>query len=100
MDDDLKALLARRAALDVEIDAARNGARMDAIQRVRAMMEIFGLTVNDLAPRSRKGPKVGAKIAAKYRDPESGATWSGRGLRPKWLVAKIAAGNSLKDFAL
>jgi DNA-binding protein H-NS len=25
------------------------------------------------------------KVAAKYRDPASGKTWSGRGVSPKWF---------------
>ena len=39
-------------------------------------------------------------MAAKYRDKESGATWSGCGLKPKWLVGKLAAGAKIEDFAI
>ncbi|MBW4490903.1 MAG: H-NS histone family protein [Trichocoleus desertorum ATA4-8-CV12] len=28
------------------------------------------------------------KVAAKYYDPSSGATWSGRGKPPKWIDGK------------
>jgi DNA-binding protein H-NS len=27
-------------------------------------------------------------VAAKYRDPNSGQTWTGRGRSPKWLEGK------------
>jgi hypothetical protein len=30
----------------------------------------------------------GKRVAPKYRDPKTGATWSGRGARAKWLVGK------------
>jgi DNA-binding protein H-NS len=30
----------------------------------------------------------GRRVPAKYRDPKTGATWSGRGARAKWLVGK------------
>jgi DNA-binding protein H-NS len=30
----------------------------------------------------------GRRVAPKYRDPKTGATWSGRGARAKWLVGK------------
>lgn len=43
--------------------------------------------------------KEPAKIAAvKYRDPETGETWSGRGRMAKWLAERIKAGDRLGDF--
>jgi DNA-binding protein H-NS len=41
----------------------------------------------------------GRKVAAKYRGP-SGETWSGRGLKPRWLVAAIKGGKKLEDFLI
>jgi DNA-binding protein H-NS len=29
-----------------------------------------------------------AGVAPKYRDPESGSTWSGRGKPPKWIAGQ------------
>lgn len=34
----------------------------------------------------------------RYRDPVSGATWTGRGLQPAWLKAALANGKALADF--
>ena len=67
-------------------------------------MAEHGLTAADLAAPAKKaglkgGPKSGQKVAPKYRDPVSGATWSGRCLRPKWLSAALADGKALTDFA-
>lgn len=46
-------------------------------------------------------PKPGRQVpAAKYRDPETGQTWSGRGLKPRWLVAALDGGKTLADFAV
>lgn len=28
------------------------------------------------------------KVAPKYRDPDTGATWTGRGIAPKWIAGK------------
>lgn len=36
--------------------------------------------------------------AVRYRDPLTGDTWSGRGLQPAWLRAKLQAGARLADF--
>jgi DNA-binding protein H-NS len=27
-------------------------------------------------------------VQPKYRDPETGATWSGRGVAPRWIAGK------------
>lgn len=42
--------------------------------------------------------RAGGKIVAKYRDPATGQTWSGRGLRPRWLVQAIEDGKTLDEF--
>ena len=36
--------------------------------------------------KARRG--TGAKAAAKYRNPETGGTWSGRGREPAWIKGK------------
>ena len=38
----------------------------------------------------KRAPKTsaGGKVAAKYRDPATGATWTGRGVAPKWIAGK------------
>lgn len=46
-------------------------------------------TVNAAGITQLRGPKAGgSKVAAKYRDPETGATWSGRGKAPKWIAGQ------------
>ena len=51
------------------------------------------------AAPARRGPKKGHKVAPKYRGP-GGETWSGRGLRPRWLAAAIKSGRKLDDFLI
>lgn len=55
-------------------------------------------TAGKSAP-ARRGPKKGHKVAPKYRGP-GGETWSGRGLRPRWLTAAIKDGRKLDDFLI
>lgn len=45
-----------------------------------------GKAATTAASRTRKGPQTG-KQPAKYLNPETGATWSGRGPAPAWLAA-------------
>ena len=56
-------------------------------------MAEYGLTAGDFRPARKPLP-------AKYRDAKTGATWSGRGKRAKWLKDAIAAGKRIEDFAV
>ena len=98
----LKELLVRKEALDQEIEQTKNEERSDAILKVRALMDEYGLTDADLKGRAAPKPKgrTGAKVAAKYRNASTGESWSGRGLQPKWLKAALATGRKLTDFAV
>ena len=44
--------------------------------------------------------RKGATIPPKYRHPDTGATWAGRGMAPKWLAAELAKGRKLEDFLI
>lgn len=40
------------------------------------------------------------ELPVKYRNPETGESWSGRGLRPRWVVLAMDEGKALEDFAV
>lgn len=86
----LKELLAQQEALGKQIAETRERELADVVGKIRAAIAEYGLTQNDLFGRGRgkKQKRSGAKVAGKYRDPASGATWSGRGRTPKWMVGK------------
>jgi DNA-binding protein H-NS len=82
-----RSLLAQREALEKQIEELRNAERGDAIEWIREQMALFDVKHEDLEPRIRRGSrKQSAPVAAKYRDPASGATWSGRGKPPRWIA--------------
>lgn len=96
-------LIAQKAALEQKIAEARSEARDGAIAQIRSLMAEHALTLADLGGRPAPPPaaaRKGRKVPAKYRDPASGATWSGRGLQPNWLKAALANGRQLSDFAI
>jgi DNA-binding protein H-NS len=99
-------LLAQKAALEKQIADVQREEKASAIAQVRTLMAQYGLTVADLGSRvaatgTPRGPRAGGgKVAAKYRNQETGETWSGRGLQPKWLKAALATGKQLSDFAV
>src|SRR4051812_7684255 len=93
----LEELLAQKASLEKQIIDAQREERTTAINQIKSLMQQFGLTLADLGGRSTPPPRRtgSGKVAAKYRDPATGDTWSGRGLQPKWLKAALASGRSL-----
>ena len=99
-----KELLARKAELDRQINALGREQRAPAIAEIKALMADHGLTLADLTGQTptsgKKSATKGPKAEAKYRDPDSGATWVGRGPRPRWLKAAIEGGKTLKDLAV
>lgn len=52
------------------------------------------------AAGSRKGKKLG-KVAPKYRNPVNAKeTWSGRGLKPRWMAELVKKGKKVEDFLI
>ncbi|MEO8835410.1 MAG: H-NS histone family protein [Caldimonas sp.] len=102
----LQELIAQKDALERQIEQTRHHQRSDAVEKVRALMTEYGLTVADLGARPaggktpRKTKTAGTKVAAKYRNSSTGDSWSGRGLQPRWLKAALASGRKLTDFAV
>ena len=98
----LQELLDQKKALDQKISALRAAERQEAIAKVRALLAEHGLTVADIQATPAKTAKglSGKKVAAKYRDPQTGSTWTGRGLKPRWLTEALSQGKSLADFAV
>ena len=101
----LQKLLDQKAALEREIESTRKQEKAEAISKVRTLMAEHGLSLADLSlkpgPRASGGKAgKGGKVAAKYRKADTGESWSGRGLQPKWLKAALASGKKLGDFAL
>lgn len=94
----LKDLLEQRAELERQIAAKRDEEKALAIPRVRQLMADYGLTVADLAGGKRRA--ASATVAVKFRNQATGETWSGRGLKPRWLTAAIAAGSKLEDYSV
>ncbi len=87
----LAELIAQKEALELQIEETRKAELKDAIEQVKAIVAAHGLTMDDLFGKTKATRKTGGTVAPKYRDPQTGATWTGRGRSPKWLVGKNAA---------
>ena len=86
-------LIAQKQALEAQIEVARKAELADAIAKVKALISEHGLTAQDIFGGAKRGRKAGtrAAVAPKYRDPATGATWTGRGKAPKWIDGKDRA---------
>ena len=104
-----QAELAKQAAEIAKlVEDARRAERASVIAQIKTLLSENGLTVADLGikPAGVKSATpgtsstAGRKVAPKYRNNETGETWTGRGLQPKWIQAAIAAGKKLEDFTI
>ncbi len=85
---DYQNLLARKAELEAQIAQAQAERKAEGIAAARALIQEHGLTAADVFPPAKAKGSVGAP---KYRDPASGATWTGRGKPPNWINGKDRA---------
>jgi DNA-binding protein H-NS len=82
-------LQAQIVELQKQAEAARSSEITAAKAKIAEIMKEYGLILSDLAVTSKaKSTKVREPVAIKYRDPETGSTWTGRGRAPLWLNGK------------
>jgi DNA-binding protein H-NS len=116
-----KELKSQAEELMRQAEAARKSEIGAAIADIKAKMAAYGITLADLGEKvkARRGRKPkGAKaakpakpangeakpgkvrkpVAIKYRNPETGDTWTGRGQPSKWLKALEAVGRKREEF--
>ena len=87
-----KELLAMRAELEAQINTARQEESGAALATIHSLIAEYGLSQSEVFPSKRSASvNKGSTVAPKYRDPATGATWSGRGKAPLWIANKDRA---------
>ena len=77
------------AKLQSLAEAARKDEISGAIQKIKELMQLHGIAVEDLAAGTRSKPaKAKGSVAPQFKNPETGETWTGRGRAPRWLDGK------------
>jgi len=67
-------------------------------QELESIAAKAGFKISDLF--GGRGGK-GRKVAAKYANPDDASeTWTGRGRKPRWLAAKLKAGEKQDKFLI
>ncbi|WP_454728037.1 MULTISPECIES: H-NS histone family protein [Cupriavidus] len=84
---DLKAQLLE---LEAKAERAREEELATVLADVREKVATYGLTVKQVFGTASKLGQAGAKpkVPPMYRDPKTGAEWSGRGRAPAWIADK------------
>jgi DNA-binding protein H-NS len=61
----------------------------------------------DMAGQTGSLPALGERprrrypvVLPKYRNPQTWETWSGRGKRPRWLIAAVKSGRKIEEFRI
>ncbi len=93
------------AAAERQRETKRESGKKELMEEFRARAEALGLSLEELAagpPKpgrpSGKGPPTPSP-AVKYRNPETGETWSWRVRSPKWLTLAEQQGRGREEFA-
>lgn len=99
----------QQAELEKQIAESLKAERAVVIAQIKTLLADHGLTVADLTSRVGRPPKesssdtaetVTRKVAPKYHDVTTGDTWTGRGLKPKWLATALENGRKLEEFLI
>lgn len=117
-------LMGQIAKLQSQAEGLRQKEINSVIQSIQEKMRTYNLSPQDLDSKSSRGRRAGRKnqsqqkdtpmhnptqtrgraskvnMDAKFRHPETGATWSGRGRMPKWISDAVKQGQTKHTFAI
>ncbi|WP_174904689.1 H-NS histone family protein [Burkholderia latens] len=101
----MQALLAQRVELDAKIAAQRAILRKNVVEQIVTLMREYEIGIREIETRvgSQERGRIAPRrrVEPRYWDPETGATWSGRGRRPRWMNGRDPEGFRItsSDFA-
>ena len=91
----------KRIRKDVEkaIQTFEERARKKALSEAEAVLRQHGFTVEQILGKPAKATR--AQVLPKYANPaDPSETWSGRGRKPRWVVAALDAGKTMDDLTI
>lgn len=88
-----------RTKVDRAIETYEDRKKREALLELEETARRMGYSLAELAELGSTKPRKA--VAPKYANPENPSeTWTGRGRKPKWVEAALAAGKSLEDLAI
>lgn len=113
MKKELERINAQIKKLEEKRQRIMTGWRADEVKKIVQLMRDNAITPEDIVPlfatgrRKKKqaaarptSRKTRGPVAPKYRHPQTGETWTGRGRAPRWLVAEENAGVDRATFRI
>ena len=94
----IKELKKLRKDIEKAIDTYEQRQKAEARKELEEHAKALGFKLEELV--SDKSTKPKKPVAPKYQHPETGKTWSGRGMKPKWVKEYIESGKSLDDLLI
>lgn len=71
----------------LDLENAINRLRSDKISEVRTLIRDFDIQLHELYDKHNNSSSNPNRIP-KYRDPKTGATWTGLGKAPRWITGR------------
>ena len=97
----LKELVALEGKIQGAIVEARTKERGELKSKVAALALSHGFSIAELFGTNGRNGKSKASGVAKYANPDDASdTWTGRGRKPNWLVARLKKGAKLSEFEI
>lgn len=97
-DFSISELIELQSDIEKAITKRQEAEKADLRAQMQAMAAKAGYTIDELLVDGKSAGKPRAAAKPKYRNPENASeTWSGRGRKPKWVVAYLEAGNALEN---
>lgn len=85
----LDELIAQQKEIAARIEKIKREQKSEAIKQVTLLIAQYDLTKEDIFGRGTGArPASTGKVAPKYRNPATGATWTGRGQPPTWIAGQ------------
>jgi DNA-binding protein H-NS len=105
---ELRREIARLESQAQKLESLAGQKKRAAVSEVLALMKKLGVEVSDLdgavrkagrPATKKKAPGAGTRppVPVKYRNAETGDTWTGRGRTPTWLAALEAQGRKREE---
>ena len=96
------------ARLQKQAQALKAKQRTPVIASIIRSMREYDITPEEIttaynkkaARRSSSSSAVKRTVPPKYRHPQTGATWTGRGKAPRWITEAEAEGKSREQFLI
>lgn len=86
--------------LQKQAEVLRRQELAEVISEVKAKIAEFGLSAAELGLSTKSATRTGKTVAAKYRNPATGETWTGRGRMPKWIQTAESQGHKKEDYLI